>query len=75
MDNSLIPDLHKLPADEAWSGIFTALWPIFAEPIRKDLADAKTNERDRSIKPLDDILAGSAWDLCCLLYTSDAADE
>jgi hypothetical protein len=42
---------------------FSALWPLFAEPIRQDLADAKTTERDRAIKPLDDVLAGSAWDL------------
>ena len=63
MDKSLIADIHRLPAQEAWPKIFSALWPLFAEPIRQDLADAKTTERDRAIKPLDDVLAGSAWDL------------
>lgn len=63
MNKSLIADIHRLPAEEVWPKIFTALWPLFADPIRKDLADAKTNERDRAIKPLDDVLAGSAWDL------------
>ncbi|MQI37244.1 alkaline phosphatase, partial [Escherichia coli] len=54
MDKSLIADIHRLPAQEAWPKIFSALWPLFAEPIRQDLADAKTTERDRAIKPLDD---------------------
>lgn len=63
MDKSLIADIHRLPAAEVWPKIFLALWPLFAEPIRKDLADAKTTERDRAIKPLDDVLAGSAWNL------------
>ena len=63
MDKSLIADIHKLPASEVWSKIFSALWPFFAEPIRLDLADAKTNERDQAIKPIDDVLTGSAWDL------------
>ena len=63
MEKSLIADIHRLPAKEVWPKIFSALWPLFAEPIRQDLADAKTNERDRAIKPLDDVLAGSAWDL------------
>ena len=63
MNKSLIADIHRLPAQEVWPKIYTELWPIFAEPIRKDLADAKTNERDLSIKPLDDVLAGSAWEL------------
>jgi hypothetical protein len=63
MEKSLIADIHKLPAVEVWPKIFLALWELFAEPIRRDLADAKTVERDRSIKPLDDVLAGSAWDL------------
>ncbi len=60
MDKSLIADIHRLPAQEAWPKIFSALWLLFAEPIRQDLADAKTTERDRAIKPLDDVLAGSA---------------
>ncbi len=63
MNKSLIADIHRLPAQEVWPKIYSELWPIFAEPIRKDLADAKTNERDLSIKPLDDVLAGSAWEL------------
>ena len=63
MDKSLIADIHRLPAEEVWSKIFSTLWPLFAEPIRKDLADVRTTERDRAIKPLDDVLAGSAWDL------------
>lgn len=63
MNKSLIADIHRLPAQQVWRKIYTELWPIFAEPIRKDLADAKTNERDLSIKPLDDVLAGSAWEL------------
>ncbi|MFT7404964.1 hypothetical protein [Zhongshania sp.] len=63
MDKSLIADMHKLPASEVWPKVFSALWPIFSPAIRKDLADAKTNERDRAIKPLDDVLAGSAWGL------------
>lgn len=63
MDKLLIADIHRLPAAEVWPKVFLALWPMFAEPILKDLADAKTTERDRAIKPLDDVLAGSAWDL------------
>lgn len=63
MDKRLIADVHRLPAQDVWPKIFSALWPLFSEPIRKDLADAKTSERDSAIKPLDDVLAGSAWDL------------
>ena len=63
MNKSLIADIHRLPAQEVWPKIYSELWPLFAEPIRKDLADARTNERDLSIKPLDDVLAGSAWEL------------
>lgn len=63
MDKSLIADIHRLPAQEVWPKIFASIWPLFSEPIRIDLADAKTSERDRAIKPLDDVLAGSAWDL------------
>ena len=59
MDKSLIADIHRLPHWEAWPKIFGPL-ALFAEPIRQDLADAKTTERDRAIKPLDDVLAGSA---------------
>ena len=63
MEKSLIADIHKLPADKVWPEIFSTLWQLFKEPIRKDLVVAKTVERDRGIKPLDDVLAGSAWDL------------
>ena len=70
MEKSLIADIHKLPATEVWPKIFSTLWQLFAEPIRKDLVDAKTVERDRGIKPLDDVLAGSAWDLWRQFETS-----
>lgn len=70
MEKSLIADIHKLPAADVWPKIFFALWTRFSEPIRRDLAAAKTAERDQGIKPLDDVLAGSAWDLWSQFETS-----
>ncbi len=70
MDKALIADIHRLPAAEVWPKIFAAVWLLFSQPIRDDLADAKTVERDRAIKPLDDVLAGSAWELWQTFETS-----
>jgi len=77
MDKQLINDVHSDTPEQAWKAIFAELWEVFSQPLREDLADVHTVERDRSIKPLDDVLSGSAWDLwdsfdSSALKTSDA---
>ena len=63
MDKTLMTDLFSLPADKAWERIFAQLWQIFSEPVRADVADAITTDRDRTTADLDNLLSGSAWEL------------
>ena len=63
MDKALMTDLFSLPADKAWERIFAQLWQIFSEPVRADVADAITTDRDRTTADLDNLLSGSAWEL------------
>lgn len=63
MDKALMTDLFSLPADKAWERIFAQLWQIFSEPVRVDVADAITTDRDRTTADLDNLLSGSAWEL------------
>jgi hypothetical protein len=63
MDQQLINDVHTVSTEQAWQSIFAELWQVFSRPLQQGLADAQTVERDLSIKPLDDVLSGSAWDL------------
>lgn len=63
MDKALITDVFGLPAEDVWKTIFSHLWQYFSQPIRMDIADAVTTERDRHIASLDNILSGSAWEL------------
>ncbi len=63
MDQTLMTKIFALPAEQAWQAIFENLWQIFSLPIRPDLVDAMTTERDKSIEQLDNILSGSAWEL------------
>ena len=63
MDKALMTDLFSLPADKAWERIFTQIWQIFSEPVRADVADAITTDRDRTTADLDNLLSGSAWEL------------
>ncbi len=63
MDQVLITKIFSLPAEQAWQAIFDNLWETFSLPIRPDIVDAITTERDKSIEQLDNILSGSAWEL------------
>ncbi|WP_445368210.1 hypothetical protein ACH5Y9_01205 [Methylomonas sp. BW4-1] len=63
MDQALITQVFNLPADQAWQAIFDFLHETFSPPIRADVVDAITTERDKSIEKLDNVLSGSAWEL------------
>ncbi len=63
MDQALLTKIFGLPADQAWQAIFDNLWETFSLPIRPDIVDAISTERDKSIEQLDNILSGSAWEL------------
>jgi hypothetical protein len=63
MEQSLVNSILNHPPAEAWQIIISTLWNIFVDPIRKDLADAKTTERDRIVGEIDNLLAGAAWSL------------
>ncbi len=63
MTNSLVTDIFSLPTDQAWKCILADLWTLFSEPVRNDLADAQTTERDRLSANLDNLLSGAAWEL------------
>ena len=63
MDQALITQVFNLPADQAWQAIFDFLHETFSPPIRADVVDAITTERDKSIETLDNVLSGSAWEL------------
>ena len=69
MSNSLVTDIFSLPADQAWKCILEDLWVIFSEPVRNDLADAQTTERDRLSAKLDNLLSGAAWEMWNSLET------
>lgn len=70
MDQQLINDVHTVSPTQAWRSIFAELWQVFSQPLQQGLVDAQTVERDLSIKSLDDVLSGSAWDLWDSLDTS-----
>jgi len=63
MDTNLMADLYNLPADQAWKRIFESLWDTFSPPVRLDVVDAITTERDRAVANIDNLLSGSAWGL------------
>lgn len=63
MDKTLVTDIFALPAEQAWAKIYQYLWQHFSQPIRIDIADALSTERDRFIASLDNVLSGSAWEL------------
>ncbi len=63
MQKNFMADLYALPAQDAWQKIFQYSWEEFSKPVRADIADAKTTERDLAIGTLDNVLSGSAWDL------------
>lgn len=63
MSEKMITDLFSLPPQQAWARIFDELWRQFSEPIRPDVVDAKTTERDRNCAILDNLISGSAWEL------------
>lgn len=69
MSNSLVTDIFSLPSDQAWKCILDDLWKIFSEPVRNDLADAQTTERDRQSAKLDNLLSGAAWEMWNSLET------
>jgi len=63
VDKTLVTDIFSLPNEHAWRAIFSYLWETFSAPIRPDMVDAITTERDKGIEQLDNILSGSAWEL------------
>ncbi len=63
MDTSDLDQLFSLPADQAWQALFDLLWQRFAQPLRPEIADAQTTDRDRACAKLDNLLSGSAWEL------------
>lgn len=63
MSNSLVTDIFSLPSKQAWKCILADLWALFSEPVRNDLADAQTTERDLHSAKLDNLLSGAAWEM------------
>lgn len=63
MDKALVTNIFGLPTEQSWQAIFAYLWETFSAPIRPDVVDAITTERDKGIEQLDNILSGSAWEL------------
>jgi hypothetical protein len=63
MDQNLMSDIYGMPADRAWERIFVNLWNTFSPPVRIEVVDAMTTERDRAVAVLDNLLSGSAWGL------------
>lgn len=63
MEKSFMADLYVLPAKDAWKSLFQCAWEQLSKPVRADIVDAQTTERDRAIAVIDNLLSGSAWDL------------
>ena len=63
MESNDLDQIFGLPAAEAWQALFKLLWDRFSSPLRPDIADAQTTERDRACAKLDNLLSGSAWEL------------
>lgn len=63
VESSDLDQVFSLPADKAWQALFDLLWTRFSPPLRPDIADAQTTERDRACAKLDNLLSGSAWEL------------
>jgi hypothetical protein len=70
VNEDIMRDIFKLPPLQAWEKIFDHLWHEFSGPISSDVADAITTGRDRDLAALDNLLAGSAWDLWSFFETS-----
>lgn len=63
VESNDLDQLFSLPAGEAWQALFDLLWARFSPPLRPDIGDAQTTERDRACAKLDNLLSGSAWEL------------
>lgn len=63
VESNDLDQIFGLPAAEAWQALFKLLWDRFSSPLRPDIADAQTTERDRACAKLDNLLSGSAWEL------------
>jgi hypothetical protein len=63
VNENIMRELFKLPPQQAWGKIFNYLWHEFSGSIRSDVADAISTGRDRDLAALENLLAGSAWDL------------
>jgi hypothetical protein len=63
MDKALHADVFTLPADRAWPRVFDWAWSVCAAPIDAASVPSILGERERRLAPLDNLLAGSAWDL------------
>lgn len=63
MDKGLHADVFTLPPDQVWSRLFDCAWSVCSAPIDLGSVASVLGERERRLAPLDNLLAGSAWDL------------
>lgn len=63
VDQELLDDLFALPPQQVWPRLFGWVWALFSQPIPAGKTAAVTSERERQVSPVDNLLAGSAWEL------------
>jgi len=58
-----VSDIFTLPVAQVWPWMFDWVWSVFSAPFGTGTVSSVLGERERQITPLDNLLAGSAWDL------------
>ncbi len=59
----LLHSVVSAPPDEAWKTIGESLWSEFSKSIPAAVADAEVVRRERDLTELENVVAGSAWEL------------
>lgn len=59
----LLQSVTNSPPQQAWSEIANHLWSEFSPAIPAAVADAEVVRRDRNLTELENVVAGSAWEL------------
>ena len=62
LSTKLLAELLSQEPNQAWEGIFAALWDRLSKPVAGDVASEMVR-RDKEIEDLDLVLSSSAWDL------------
>ena len=63
MEPQLLHDLFASPTEKVWPTLLDWAWALLSQPIPPGEAPAITTERERVVAPVDNLLAGSAWEL------------